>query len=126
MQYLADTQCDLKTQSEKSECLHEIETYQRPSPNAGPESSNPCEWKPTNALRRNISDDTNLNTLGGTCGMPQHFHGTISVRVPGDFQQVGSRWIDTVQNQPLQISGDGAVTRTDSPLRPMLHRFHTD
>jgi hypothetical protein len=34
--------------------------------------------------------------------------------------------VDTVQNQPLIISGDGRVTRTDTPLRPIPHRFETN
>eukprot|EP00966_Prymnesium_polylepis_P321982 7378255-Prymnesium_polylepis.1 len=90
--------------------------------------------------------------------MPQHFHGSITVRVPGDFQQVGVRWITTVQvgmapldcdrpevgalpspphthvhpsvrvqDKPLEIySGNDTVTRTETPLRPVLHRIHTD
>eukprot|EP00966_Prymnesium_polylepis_P061305 1422121-Prymnesium_polylepis.1 len=65
MAYLAETQCDVRSPTEKQACLNEIATLQRPAPNAGPESGTPCEWKPTAGVRHNISDDTNLNTLGG-------------------------------------------------------------
>jgi hypothetical protein len=65
MQYLADTQCDQRTDDEKAKCLHEIETHVRPHPNAGANHARSSR----RALCDNISDDTNLNTLGNTpCG----------------------------------------------------------
>ena len=103
MEFLRDTQCDETTTAERDRCLDEISKYERPFPNAGPAVSAPCARKPTGAVRRGIVNDTNLNTLGGTCGMPQHFHGSITVRVPGDFQQVGSRFVDVVESMPMNM-----------------------
>jgi hypothetical protein len=79
MQYLADTQCNTTTANERGACLDATAAGIRPSSMAGPEGANPCAWKPTDGTRVNYGNGTNLNTLSGTCGMPQHFHGTITV-----------------------------------------------
>ena len=91
MQYLADTQCFDRTPNEKGQCLSDIANAVKPHPNAGPEAGEPCRWKPTGGVRPNATGNTDLNTLGGTCGMPQHFHGTITVRVSGGSSRSRSR-----------------------------------
>ena len=111
--------------------MDDIRHQRRPHPFAGPAAGLPCSWKATGGIRRGASEpETNLNTLGGVCGLPEHFHGTITVREQAPQMNVGSRWLSAMQDRPLIIPDpaldSAGFLRTDSMHRPMLHRFTTD
>jgi hypothetical protein len=76
MTYLANTQCDTPTAAERAACLDDVRTLKRPHPIAGPEAGNVCGYKATGGVRHAAGvNETNLNTLGGVCNLPQQFHG---------------------------------------------------